>query len=98
MLELVQEFKVLRQNLSKLIDKSGYKNSYLAERIGILPQNFSVKKMRNSWTEDEIEQLLTIIETEEIEDYYLGLVMENISTNRDDLVSLDEFKKMKEWK
>lgn len=98
MLELVQEFKVLRQNLSKLIDKSGYKNSYLAERIGILPQNFSVKKMRNSWTEDEIEQLLTIIETEEIEDYYLGLVMENISTKRDDLVSLDEFKKMKEWK
>lgn len=98
MLELVQEFKVLRQNLSKLIDKSGYKNSYLAERLGILPQNFSVKKMRNSWTEDEIEQLLTIIETEEIEDYYLGLVMENISTKRDDLVNLDEFKKMKEWK
>lgn len=98
MLELVQEFKVLRQNMSKLIDKSGYKNSYLAERLGILPQNFSVKKMRNSWTEDEIEQLLRIIETEEMEDYYLGLIMENISTKQDDLVSLDEFKKMKEWK
>ncbi len=52
MLEVIQEYKQLKMNISKLIDKSGYRNSYLAERIGMQPQNFSVKKMRGNWTED----------------------------------------------
>ena len=85
MLEVIQEDKQLKMNISKLIDKSGYRNSYLAERIGMQPQNFSVKKMRGNWTED-------------IEDYYLGLIMQQISKKPDGLVTLDEFKKMKEWK
>ncbi len=98
MLEVIQEYKFLKTNISKLIDKSGFRNSYLAERIGLLPQNFSVKKMRASWTEEELENLLTIIETEDVEDYYFGLQMEQVSRKPEDLISLDEFKKSKEWK
>ncbi len=98
MLEVIQQYKFLKTNISKIIDKSGYRNSFLAERIGILPQNFSVKKMRGNWSEDELEKLLKIIETEDIEDYYLGLIMQEVSTDPEELVTLDEFKKMKEWK
>jgi hypothetical protein len=62
------------------------------------PQNFSVKKMRENWTAEELEKLVSIIETEDIEDYYLGLIMQQISKKPDDLVTLSEFRKMKEWK
>lgn len=98
MLEIIKEYKFLKTNVSKLIDKSGYKNSYLAERIGMMPQSFSVKKMRGNWTEEDLEKLLSVIETEDIEDYYLGLIMQQISKKPEDLVTLDEFRKMKEWK
>jgi hypothetical protein len=98
MLELIQEYKQLKNNISKLIDKSGYKNGYLAERLGMQPQNFSVKKMRGNWNDDELEKLLSIIETEDIEDYYLGLIMQEVSKKPEDLVTLEEFKKMQEWK
>lgn len=40
MLDVIQQYKFLKRNISKLIDKSGYRNSFLAELIGILPQNF----------------------------------------------------------
>ncbi len=98
MLEVIQEYKQLKMNISKLIDKSGYRNSYLAERISMQPQNFSVKKMRENWTAEELEKLVSIIETEDIEDYYLGLIMQQISKKPDDLVTLSECRKMKEWK
>lgn len=36
--------------------------------------------MRSNWSEDELEKLLKIIETEDVEEYYLGLIMQEVST------------------
>jgi hypothetical protein len=71
MIEIVLESQKLRGSIGLLIEKSGYKNTFLAEKIGIPASNFSVKKQRASWTEHEIKAILQIIENEEIEDYYL---------------------------
>ena len=97
MREIIGEYQLLKKNITTLIDKSGYKNIYIAEKIGLLPNHFSVKKQRNSWTDEEIDKILSVIENEELEDYYLGLIMNE--TNKDDTVSLAQLKtNIKAWK
>jgi hypothetical protein len=92
MIEIVLEYQKLRGSIGLLIEKSGYKNTFLAEKIGIPASNFSVKKQRASWTEHEIKAILQIIENEEIEDYYLGKIMESRLEN-EEFVSMEEFKR-----
>ena len=62
--------------MANLINKSGYKNSFLAEQIGIPAPTFSVKKQRGNWTEFEIKKILTIIENEKLQDYFMVELME----------------------
>lgn len=71
MIEIVRDFKQLQKHIGLLIDKSGYKNSFLAQEIGIPAPHFSVKKQRSSWSVDEIEKILAIIENDRLEDYFL---------------------------
>jgi len=97
MRHIVGEYQLLKKNITTLIDKSGYKNIFIAEKIGLLPNHFSVKKQRNSWTDEEIDKILSVIENEELENYYLGLIMNE--TNKDDTISLAQLKtNMKAWK
>ncbi|TLV03529.1 hypothetical protein [Dyadobacter luticola] len=97
MLKIVANYKELRQNIGMLIKHSGYKNSYIAEKLGIPSPNFSVKKKRGSWTIEEVEKILAIIDNEELEDFYLGKVMEKVEKEKD-FVTLDELKKEMGWK
>ena len=97
MREIIGEYQLLKKNISVLIDKSGYKNIFIAEKIGLLANHFSVKKQRNSWTDEEIDKILNVIENEELEDFYFGLLMD--ITNKDDTLSLAQLKSnMKAWK
>ena len=97
MREIIGEYQHLKKNISLLIDKSGYKNVFIAEKIGLLPNHFSVKKQRNSWTDQEIDKILSVIENDELEDYYLGMLMDN--TDKEETLSLDQLKSnMKAWK
>jgi hypothetical protein len=92
MIEIVLEYQKLRSSMSLLIEKSGYKNAFLAEKIGIPASNFSIKKQRASWTENEVTAILQIIENEEIEDFYLGKIMEN-RLEDEEFISMEEFKR-----
>ena len=97
MRRIICEYQLLKKNISVLIDKSGYKNVFIAEKIGLLPNHFSVKKQRNSWTDQEIDKILSVIENEELEDYYFGMMMND--TNKEDTLSLAQLKSnMKAWK
>lgn len=96
MQEAVVNYKILLENVSELINISGYRNDFIAKKLGIKPTTFSIKKQRAKWTPDEVEKLLSIIENDETEDYYLGLIMQNISS--DDTLTLKEFKKEVNWK
>ena len=71
MVEIIQNYKELKKNMGVLINKSGYKNSYIAEKIGVQPTLFSVKKQRGNWTEDEMEKILSLIENEELENFFM---------------------------
>ena len=76
MIQIVESYIELKKNMANLINKSGYKNSFLAEQIGIPAPTFSVKKQRGNWTEFEIKKILTIIENEKLEDYFMVELME----------------------
>jgi uncharacterized protein YhjY with autotransporter beta-barrel domain len=96
MKNIVQDYQNLKGNLGFLIQKSGFKNSYLAEKIGMQVTNFSVKKQKGNWSDTEIEKLLDIIDNEELEDLYLGKLMEQRSN--DETISLEQFKNEMGWK
>jgi hypothetical protein len=96
MQEAVLNYKTLLENIGELISVSGYRNDFIAKKLGIKPTTFSVKKQRSTWTPDELEKLLSIIENEDTEDYYLGLIMKGLETN--ETLTLGEFKKEVGWK
>jgi len=96
MKQILTNYQTLKQQLSFLIDKSGYKNVYLAEKIGMAPSHFSLKKQKNNWNEDEIEKILNIIENEELEDYMLGQIMHTM--NGEETMNLAELKQQMGWK
>lgn len=71
MLSIVENYIALKKNMAALINKSGYKNAYLAEQIGIPAPTFSVKKQRANWSENEMLQILSIIENDKLNDYFM---------------------------
>ena len=76
--DTVLNYKLLVDNLGNLINISGYRNDFIAKKMGIKPTTFSVKKQKTTWTIEEVEKLLSVIENEETEDYFLGLLMESL--------------------
>jgi len=95
MLGIVENYKELRKNIGTLIRQSGYKNIFIAEKMGIPAPNFSVKKQRGSWSVEEIEKILAIIENDELEDYYFGEILRE--KEKDETMSSEEFKKEIGW-
>ncbi|CAN5599483.1 hypothetical protein BH11BAC3_BH11BAC3_39870 [soil metagenome] len=93
-MQTVVQYKNLIQHIAAIIEVSGYRNDYIARKLGLKPQNFSVKKQRASWTPDEVEKLLTVIENEDVEDFLL--LQEMRSLKDDETITLEEFKKL--WK
>jgi predicted transcriptional regulator len=87
--EIISNYKNLASNISQLIEVSGYRNDFIAKKIGILPQTFSVKKGRKSFTVDEIEKIINVIDNEEVEDYMLLEIMR--SRKNEENLTKDEF-------
>lgn len=96
MLSVLNQYRAIKNNLGEIIKVSGYRNDYVAKKLGISPQSFSVKKQRNSWNDEEIEKVLQIVDNEDSEDYILGQIMEVLES--DETLSLSEFKKAVKWK
>jgi uncharacterized protein YjcR len=93
---LISGYKNLINNIPKMIDISGYRNDYIAKKLGMKPQSFSVKKQRGNWTIDEVERILSIIDNEDVEDYCLGCMMEAMKD--EPTITHEEFKKQMGWK
>lgn len=96
MQHIIHQYQILKAHIANLIAISGYRNDYLAKKMGIKPNNFSVKKQRDTWTEKEIEKLLQFIENEETENYLMLELMR--AAKKEETVSYEEFKKQVGWK
>ncbi len=94
-LEIISDYKNLISNINKLIDISGYRNDYIAKKIGLLPQTFSVKKKRKSFTVEEVEKIMGVIDNEDVEEFVMLEVLR--SRKNDENLSGEEFKKLMGW-
>ncbi|MES2795314.1 MAG: hypothetical protein V4683_05075 [Bacteroidota bacterium] len=94
--EIISDYKNLAANIGQLIAISGYRNDYIAKKIGLQPQTFSVKKGRKSFTVDEIEKIIQVIDNEEVEEYIMLEILR--SRKNDENLSGEEFKNLMGWK
>ena len=93
--DVVSNYQILLNNIGSLVDVSGYKNEYVAKKVGIAPTTFSVKKGRNSFTPSEVEKIIQVIDNEDVENYYMLLVMRSLKD--DETVSYADAKKDLGW-
>ena len=97
MLEVIENYLLLKKQIAQLIKKSGYRNEFIASKIGMRADYFAVKKQRGNWTPDELEKLLAIISNEDVEEY---LMLEEMRSRKDDeTITFEEYKKViAKWK
>jgi len=69
--EIVNKYDFIINNLGNLIEISGYKNEYIARKIGMPKINFSAKKNRKRFTIDEVKKIIHVIDNEDVEDFFL---------------------------
>ena len=69
--DIVKNYKNLLKNLDALIDASGYKVSYITNKMAIDRTSFYYKRNNNKFSIEEIEKLLTVIRADELEDKIL---------------------------
>ena len=87
----INNYKNLVEEIPNIIELSGYKNEYIARKIEMKPQYFSLKKQKNSFNLIEVEKILSVIFNEDVEDYIL--LLELRSRKNDETVSLEEYRK-----
>lgn len=56
MVLILEDYKTLKGMLSDLIVKSGYRNDFIAKKIGMSPSYFSTKKVRGNWSDEEVKK------------------------------------------
>lgn len=98
MLEIIENYKLLKSRIPDIIEKSGYRNDFIAQKMGIKPNYFSVKKQRGNWTDSDVEKLLTAITTHhnDVQD-----ILDEIKINgtkADKYLTAKEVKKIMQWK
>lgn len=62
-LEIIKDYRELLKLLPELIDRSGLKDKYIFEKLG-MDKGAYYRRMNNPllWTLDELEQLLKLVE------------------------------------
>ena len=89
--DIVSNYKKLVMNINTLIDVSGYRNDYIAKKLGILPSTFSVKKSRGSFSIDDIEKIMQVIDNEDVENYLM--LQEMRALKDEETISYEDFLK-----
>ncbi len=99
---VINNYKKLKQSIPQLIKISGYRNDYIAKRLGMQPANFSVKKQRCNWNEDELDLLIKTLTTTtgEVETYLREATEISISDEHINgkMYTAEEFEKRMKWK
>jgi cystathionine beta-lyase family protein involved in aluminum resistance len=74
--KVIDSYERIVVNIDRLIEVSGYRNDYIASKIGLTKGNFSAKKSRKSFSIDEIKRIVEVIENEDVDDYFMTLEMD----------------------
>lgn len=90
-IDIVSNYKKIAMNINTLIDVSGYRNDYIAKKLGIPASSFSVKKSRGSFSVDDIEKIMQVIDNEDVEDFLM--LQEMRALKDEETISYEEFLK-----
>ncbi len=52
MLAVIENYNLLKENLPRLLDLSGYRMDYLAEQLGLSKNYFYTKKSKNKFSSE----------------------------------------------
>ncbi len=98
MIQIVENYIKVKKAIPELIDLSGFRNDFIAKKMGMKSANFSIKKQRGSWSDVEVNELLEIITkpSEDVEDYLLLLDMR--AKKDEETLTLQEFKEQMGWR
>lgn len=94
--ETVKRYERIVMNIGELIEISGYRNDYLAGKLGLTTVNFSAKKNRKTFTLEEIKKLAAIIDNEDVQDYLMAAEMDE--REDDATITHEELFKRMGWK
>ena len=97
MIEVLENYKLLKESLGDLIKKSGYRNDYLADKIGMGAAYFSIKKKKANWSDSELEKLIRVINSDEAANYF-DTIMIKAKMKKGKNVPASEFEKKMGWK
>jgi hypothetical protein len=93
--EIASNYKAVVNSISDIIQASGYRNDYIAQKIGLTPANFTLKKKRGTLSVNEVESILRIIENEDVEDF---IMMEIMRARQDEpTITLEQLEKEMGW-
>lgn len=92
---IVTSYITLIKSIPDLIEISGYRNDYIARKLGLKPQSFSAKKQRSSWSPEEVEKLLYIIKNSDVEDFLDAQLHK--ANMEGEFISSEEFEKKMGW-
>lgn len=94
-----QEDDTIKNNISKILRASGYRNEYVAKQIGLTAPDFILKKKQGTWSVEEIEKIIEVI-TSPNENAMDAIMLEIMrSRKNDEVIPLEEFKaEIATWK
>jgi uncharacterized protein YjcR len=99
---IIENYKKIKSAIPQLIEMSGYRNDYIAKKLGMKAANFSVKKQRSNWNEDELDLLIRTLTstTGEVELFLketaeISFVEEKLTG---EMLTSTEFEKLMKWK
>ena len=95
MLQVIENYILLKKQLTQLIRRSGYRNDYIAEKIGMRADYFAVKKQRGNWSDDELVKIIKVINNDDVAAYFDSLLIKNSFPGN--TVSSAQFEKMMGW-
>lgn len=95
MLEVIENYLLLKKQIAQLIKKSGYRNEFIASKIGMRADYFAVKKQRGNWSDEEVIKIIKVIENEDVTNYFDSLRIKNCFPG--DTVTSKTFEKTMGW-
>ena len=95
MLEVVENYLLLKKQIANLIRISGFRNEFIATKIGMRADYFAVKKRRGNWSDDEVVKIIKVIESEDVNNYFDSVMIKNCFPG--ETIASKDFEKIMKW-
>ncbi len=95
MLEVIENYLLLKKQMNSLIKRSGYRNEFIARKIGMRPDYFAVKKQRGNWSDEEVLKIIKVIESDDVSNHFDEIIIKNCFPGN--TIFSEDFEKIMGW-